>query len=212
MRIISLNIGKPQSITYKNKEFITGIGKKTVQRMVLKVDKIEGDGVANLEFHGGPDRAVCFYPYEHYKQWENEFSTKLSIPSFGENLTVSGMLEKNIFIGDIIQIGEAIVQITQGRIPCSTISKFNGLDSLLKRTVETCYTGYFARVLKEGNIDVDSKIILIDRHPLEISVFHTMHSYFHQNKAEVLQSIVEINELASAMKEKFLKKINKISK
>ena len=122
MKIIRLNIGKPKISTYKSKEFLTGIGKKSISEALLLKDQFVGDGVANPAFHGGPDRAVCFYPYEHYKQWEEEFNKILSIPAFGENLTVSGMLEKDICIGDIFQIGDTIVQITQGRVPCSTIS------------------------------------------------------------------------------------------
>ncbi|GIN88354.1 hypothetical protein J6TS2_47400 [Heyndrickxia sporothermodurans] len=109
MRLISLNIGKPKSIICKEKEFISEIGKKSIQKARLKFNCLDDDNVANLNFHGGPDRAVCFYPYEHYQLWENECGLKLSIPAFGENLTITGMLEKNVCIGDSYQIGEAMV-------------------------------------------------------------------------------------------------------
>ncbi|MGE8206402.1 MOSC domain-containing protein [Heyndrickxia sp. NPDC080065] len=210
MKIISLNIGQPQVSIYKNKEYVTGIGKSSKNEVMLFKDRFEGDGVANPTFHGGPDRAVCFYPFEHYEQWEKEFNTQLSIPAFGENLTIEGMLEKDVCIGDIIQIGDAVVQISQGRIPCSTISKFNGIDLFLKRTIDTCYSGYFARVLKEGIIRENSEIILIDRHPMAVSVFESMFTYFHQNSIESIQKVVQIPELAPAMKEKLEKKITKL--
>ncbi|MGE6259605.1 MOSC domain-containing protein [Heyndrickxia sporothermodurans] len=208
MRIISLNIGKPKLILCKEKEFVSGISKKSIQKARLNSNCFDDDDVANLNFHGGPDRAVCFYPYEHYQLWENESGLKLSIPAFGENLTVSGMLEKNVCIGDIYQIGEAVIQITQGRIPCSTISKFNSNNELLKKLIETCYTGYFARVLKEGMINAESEIVLIDRHPLKISVFETMNTLFHQNNnIESIRKILQIEELALVMKEKFNNKL-----
>ncbi|MEK5173763.1 MOSC domain-containing protein [Bacillus obstructivus] len=210
MKIIRLNIGKPKISTYKSKEFLTGIGKKSISEALLLKDQFVGDGVANPSFHGGTDRAVCFYPYEHYKLWEEEFNKILSIPAFGENLTVSGMLEKDICIGDIFQIGDTIVQITQGRVPCSTISKYNSLDSLLKRTVDTCYTGYFARVLKEGMIREDSSIKLIKRHPMQVSVFDTMNALFFGDHVQSMEKIIEVPELADAMRKSFVKKLNKL--
>ncbi|MCM3236682.1 MOSC domain-containing protein [Heyndrickxia oleronia] len=210
MKIIRLNIGKPKISSYKSKEFLTGIGKESISEALLLKDQFVGDGVANPAFHGGPDRAVCFYPYEHYKQWEEEFNKTLSIPAFGENLTVSGMLEKDICIGDIFQIGDTIVQITQGRVPCSTISKYNSLDSLLKRTVDTCYTGYFARVLKEGMIREDSSIKLIKRHPMQVSVYDTMNALFFGDHVQSMEKIIEVPELADAMRNSFLKKLNKL--
>lgn len=209
MKIISLNIGKPKTSLYNNKEYISGIGKHRVKNVLLTKEQFVGDDVANPQFHGGPDRSVCFYPYEHYEQWEQEFDTSLMVPAFGENLTVNGMLEKDVCIGDIFQIGGAVVQITQGRIPCSTISKYNHIDPLLKRTIETCYTGYFARVLNEGVIMDNSEIVLIDKHPLQINVFHTMYTYFHSNDTDSIQQIIEVNELASDMKNKFIKKLKK---
>ena len=75
--------------------------------------------------------------------------------AFGENITVTNMLEQNVHIGDIFRLGDAVIQITQGRIPCSTITKRTDMPPLLKRMVETGFTGYLCRVLEEGTVRKD---------------------------------------------------------
>ncbi len=134
-------------------EINTGIRKETVEEAFLTREGFRGDSVANLRFHGGPDRAVCVYPYEHYSRWAEEFERPLPASAFGENLTVSNMLEADVHIGDTFQLGEAVIQITQSRIPCSTITKRTNHPLLLKRMVETGFTGYLCRVLVEGKLD-----------------------------------------------------------
>jgi MOSC domain-containing protein YiiM len=85
--IHSLSIGTPKPLIYENgKELNTGICKDSVIDAFLTKDGFQGDGVANLRFHGGSDRAVCIYPYEHYALWESEFKTTLPTSTFGENL------------------------------------------------------------------------------------------------------------------------------
>lgn len=201
-KIISLNVGLPNDYVLKGKEENTGIGKLPVESMELKKNGFLNDGVAHTEFHGGVDRAVCLYPYEHYRFWENEFSRKLPIPAFGENLTATNMLEENVYIGDTFSIGTAVIQVTQGRIPCSMISKFNGFD-LLGRIVETGYTGYFFRVLEEGLIKSDSEIELVDRVQEKITVLQANKTMFHDRKNEsAIREILEINELAPVWKAK----------
>ncbi len=69
--------------------------------------------MADKKLHGGPDRAVCLYPADHYIQWEHELGKPLPPAAFGENLTVTNMLEADVCIGDIYKIGNAVIQITQ---------------------------------------------------------------------------------------------------
>jgi MOSC domain-containing protein YiiM len=207
MKIISLSIGMPKEVDYNGLMVTTGIQKKTVQEAVLTVDGFNEDGVANTNFHGGPDRAVCFYPFEHYKQWEREFNVPFHPPAFGENLTVTGMVEQDLYIGDILQVGETILQITQPRVPCSTISWQNKNTLLLKRLVHTCFTGYFTRVLQEGIIFSDSKVVKLEESPKKITVFNVLYTYMHdaRNK-EAVDSILEVDTLAPAMRQMLEKK------
>lgn len=201
----------PKQIKYSDdKEMISGICKETVEEAFLSKEGFHGDGVADLRFHGGPDRAVCVYPYEHYTQWKEEFGGILPPSAFGENLTVSNMLEAEVHIGDIYRIGDAVIQVTQSRIPCSTITKRTNLPLLLKRMVETGYTGYLCRVLEEGIVKQDSEITLLERDTDQVSVLFSNQIYFHHSKdLKAVEKIVEVPALASEWKKSLIKKSNK---
>jgi MOSC domain-containing protein YiiM len=211
-KIHSLSIGTPKPLIYENgEELNTGICKESVIDAFLTKDGFQGDGVANLRFHGGSDRAVCIYPYEHYALWESEFKTTLPTSTFGENLTVKNMLEKDVHIGDIFQVGEAVIQITQSRIPCSTITKRTNLSLLLNRLVETGYTGYLCRVLEEGVVREDSQITLLKQHCKRLSVLVANDIYFQRLKdKETLEKLLGIQELATKWRESLIGRLEKL--
>ena len=114
MQICSLNVGLPQTIMYQGKELITGIYKTPVSSSLF-VSKLqmEGDGQADLTVHGGVDKAICVYPDEHYAYWEELRGQKLEAGTFGENLTIRGLREHELCIGDTFAIDEVIVQVSQ---------------------------------------------------------------------------------------------------
>ncbi|MBS4199407.1 MOSC domain-containing protein [Bacillus sp. FJAT-49732] len=207
MNIKAVSIGRPQLISNSNGQtFKSGIRKQPVQMAFLRKGGFDLDGVADLRHHGGEDRAVCFYPFEHYQWWEEWTGKSLTIPSFGENITVTKMLEDDICIGDIYQVGDTIIQITQGRIPCVTIDRSNGIKGMLSEIIQTGKTGYFARVLQEGEIKPDLELKLQERpNPgLNISVLHRLFFHERQNYEEIL-GVVAVPELANDMREKFEK-------
>ena len=205
-KIINLAVGKPKEYYWDNKIELTGIGKSPVQAFEVKKTGIVGDDVANHKFHGGPDRVVCFYPFEHYSYWEEVFQRKLILPAFGENITATGMTEEQVCIGDIYKIGDTILQITQGRVPCVTISNYNEEKQLLKKVIETTQTGYFFRVLEEGTIMFDSEITLLEKHSNEISVSFATQILFHQKQDKAsIEKILTVDVLAEDWRNRFLK-------
>ncbi|WP_404817775.1 MOSC domain-containing protein [Ureibacillus galli] len=208
----NFSIGLPKKMKYGNDlEVSTAICKEKVDEAFLTKDGFIGDGVADLKHHGGPDRAVCVYPYEHYKLWEREFGHVLSESAFGENITVTNMLETYVHIGDIYQLGDAVIQITQGRVPCSTITKRTNNPLIMKRMVETGFTGYLCRVLKEGKVYKDSEIRLIKKHPKQVSVLFGNELYFHRPKdIDGIKTMLEVEELAEEWKEYLTKRFNKL--
>ncbi len=206
--IYTLTVGMPKELVdSKGRSMITGIEKQRVQEVYLSSQGFEGDDVADKKHHGGPDRAVCLYPAEHYIQWEQELGKTLPVAAFGENLTVTNMLEADVCIGDIYKIGDAVIQITQGRIPCSTIDRYTEANTLLKRLIETGYTGFLARVLEEGTICADSTIELVEKHPARISVLYCNEVYFKNNDAIAMKQIQAVDALAEDWKEKLEKRI-----
>ncbi len=205
-KILYLNIGKPELKKWKGKTEESAIGKKGVKEAFLAKSSFEGDGVAATEFHGGPDRAVCFYPAEHYRQWSSEFNNSIEAPTFGENISAHGMKESDVYIGEIYRLGEAIVQVSQGRIPCSKISKNNEIDLLLKRVVQTGYTGYFFRVLEEGLVNEEAEIILLERVQEDFSILEANDILFHRrNDVAAIESLIGTEGLAEAWKQELNK-------
>lgn len=205
-KIINLAVGKPKEFNWNNKKELSAIGKSSVQTVMLKKSGIVGDDVANHKFHGGPDRAVCLYPFEHYSYWEEIFQKKLVLPAFGENITATGMVEEQVCIGDTYKIGDTIVQVTQGRVPCATISKYNQENQFLKKLVETTLTGYFFRVLEEGTIMFDSEITLVEKHSKEISVSFATQILFHEQQDKTsIEKILTVDALAEDWRNRFLK-------
>lgn len=205
-KIINLAVGKPKEYNWDSGKSVSAIGKSSVRAIELEKSGFVGDDIANHKFHGGPDRAVCLYPFEHYSYWEEIFQKKLGLPAFGENITATGMVEEQVFIGDIFKIGDSVVQVTEGRVPCATISKYNQEEQFLKKVVETALTGYFFRVLEEGTIMLDSKISLMDKHSKEISVQFATQILFHQQQdKKSIEQILTVDALSEEWKKRFLK-------
>ncbi|WP_239254658.1 MOSC domain-containing protein [Listeria ilorinensis] len=157
-------IGMPKEMIFENgKSMMTGIEKGAVEQAYLTKDGFMDDRPYNKKYHGGPDRAVCLFPHEHYAFFERIFQKTLPKSAFGENLIVSGMLEKDVAIGDIFQAGQAIFQISEARNPCSTIAKYHHMPELYKKVTETGFTGYLARTLKEGEICCGDQVMLLEK-------------------------------------------------
>ena len=119
----------------------------------VTVEGIEGDAQADRRYHGGPDRALLAYAAEHLPRWSDELGrADLGPGSFGENLTVSGLDEATACIGDELRIGTAVVQVSQPRIPCVKLARRLGTPDLVARTLRTARTGFYLRVLEEGDV------------------------------------------------------------
>lgn len=206
-KIKGIHIGEPQLETLAGVSLFTAMDKQAVQSNYLSHRGFNGDGVGDLRHHGGSDRAVCFYPDEHYVKWEQEFGKVLNRPAFGENLTVTGMKESDVYFGDIYQIGTSVVEICQGRIPCATISHFNEVPTFLKRTMETGFTGYFARVIEAGTIDSESVVYLKERVQEAYTVERGNRILLHNNGALTdIEGMLMLESLADDWKKRLNKK------
>lgn len=190
----------------------TGIKKQPVTSAFLHKTGFENDDVADHENHGGFDRAVCFYPFEHYAGWNKLSGTELRLPAFGENITIAGYSEDDICIGDIYKIGAATVQITQSRIPCAKVDISNRVRGLFEQFIHTGKTGYFAKVLEEGMVERTSDIILINRTENTVSVRGLHHLFFRDRKnLKEIERVLSIEGLAEDMKGRLIKILNRQS-
>ncbi len=153
-KLISVNVGLPRAVEWKGRMITTGIFKDPVEgRTTLHRLNLDGDGQADLTVHGGPDMAVYAYPAEHYVYWRQELpGMDLPWGMFGENFSTEGLLEGSVNIGDRFRIGTAEVQVTQPRVPCYKLSLRFRRDDIIKRFLASRRTGFYLRVLQEGEV------------------------------------------------------------
>src|SRR5689334_12877581 len=120
MKLLSVNVSQLATVAYRGRSVTTGIFKTPVRhRVTVQRMNLEGDRQADLSVHGGTDKAVYIYPFEHYATWARELGRNdLTFGQFGENLTVEGMLEETVHIGDTFRVGRALLEVTQPRVPC----------------------------------------------------------------------------------------------
>jgi MOSC domain-containing protein YiiM len=132
---------------------------------------LEGDEQSDLSVHGGAGKAVYAYPAEHYPFWRNELpAIELSYGAFGENLTIEGLLESQVMVGDRYEIGSAEFQVTQPRLPCFKLGIRFGRDDMIRRFLRSGRTGFYLAVLREGEVESGDVIQLTGRDPSAPSV------------------------------------------
>lgn len=163
--LVAVQVGQPQFMDLPDgSRFRTSLFKTSVCESVwLGAENLEGNGQANLKYHGGPDKAVCCYPSEHYPALSDLLGKHLSHGALGENFTLGGMPEDDVCIGDRYRVGDAIIEISQPRQPCNTLVKRWGDKNLPKHMVEKGWTGFYARVVEEGLVQAGDAIHLIER-------------------------------------------------
>jgi MOSC domain-containing protein YiiM len=125
-----------------------------------------GDEQAEKKIHGGPDRALCHYPREHYAEWAREFPDQAELfcaPAFGENLSTVGLTEKNVFIGDIYRWGDALIQVTQPRSPCFKLNYHFGISDLSSQMQSSGKMGWLYRVIVAGKVSTEQPLELVSR-------------------------------------------------
>ena len=135
----------------------------------LGLEGLAGDEQADRVHHGGPDKALHHYPFEHYAAWRDELATAqnggegFELGGFGENLSTLGLTENETCIGDVFSLGEAQVQISQGRSPCRKLNLRFGVPDMVSRVHSTGRTGWYYRVLQAGYIHAGDALILQER-------------------------------------------------
>lgn len=179
--VTSLHVGEPEALGFDgaaawyDEPWTTAIFKRRIDGPVAVTHLgLAGDGHGDLVHHGGPDKAICVYPAAHYAGWRGELAVPDFIDgAFGENITVAGLTEADVCIGDIYAIGPAgrvdsglLVQVSQPRQPCWKLARKWRLKDLTARAVANGRTGWYFRVLREGMLSPGDRVTLQDRpHP-----------------------------------------------
>jgi ferredoxin-NADP reductase/MOSC domain-containing protein YiiM len=171
-RLLSVNVGLPREVTWQGKTVRTAVWKFPVEkrRMVRKLN-IDGDGQADLLGHGGEHRAVFVYQMDSYRYWERFLGRRdFTFGQFGENFTVEGLLDGEVFIGDRYRIGDAIFEMTQPRVTCYRVGIRMNEPRMPSLLVAHHRPGFYFRVLQEGEVGAGDEIVKIADGPERVTV------------------------------------------
>jgi ferredoxin-NADP reductase/MOSC domain-containing protein YiiM len=173
--LVSVNVGLPGDVPWQGKTVHTGVWKRPVSGPVMvRRLNTDGDGQGDLAGHGGEQRAVLVYQLGSYRHWERHFGRDdFSYGMFGENLTVDGLPDDEVCIGDRYRIGEAEFEVTQPRVTCYRVGMRLGEPELPALLVAHHRPGFYMRVLTEGHIAAGDQIVKTQTGPEALSVADT---------------------------------------
>jgi len=202
-----------RDVIWKGKSVTTSIFKDAVEgRVQLRTLNLDGDRQADLKVHGGAHKAVYAYPAEHYDYWRRELpGVELPWGMFGENLTVEGMFEDEVSIGDQFRIGSAELTVAQPRLPCYKLAVKFARDDIIKRFLESGRTGFYFAVQKEGDVGADDSIEIISRDVNEQKVADVTRLYHDgKDELETLQRALRVDALPDSWKTHFERQLEKL--
>lgn len=210
MRLVSVNVGLPRDVTWRGKVVTTGIFKEPVSgRIRLRRLNLDGDRQADLTVHGGPYKALYAYPAEHYAYWRQQLPDRdLPWGTFGENLTIEGLSEDTVRIGDRLRIGTAELVVTQPRLPCFKLGIRFGSPGMVKRFLASRRTGFYLAVLEEGEVGAGDPIALVSQGGTPVTVADITRLYVDGGEdIEGLQRAVRVEALPEDWRDYFRERL-----
>lgn len=198
MKVIATNIGRKKLVSWRGKEVATGIFKTPVEQALELGKEIVGtDVIADRKVHGGTDKACYLFAADHYPYWKGLYpDLDWNWGMFGENLTIEGMNENDIQIGDVYEIGTALVEVSQPREPCYKLGIRFGSQQILKQFIEHAYPGTYVRVIREGKVSKGDILKLVSRPETSISVKDLFNLFYARIKnTDLVQRALASNAL-----------------
>lgn len=213
MKLVSVNCGLPRQVDWHGRTVTTAIYKEPVNgRIALRNLNLDGDRQADLNVHGGADKAVYCYPAAHYDYWKAALpDRKFPLGAFGENFTIESVVEDLVHIGDRFSIGSAEVVVTQPRLPCYKLGVRFESDDMVRRFLASRRTGFYLAVTQEGEIGAGDEITPISRDPSSYPVPAITRLYLTKTLSSEdiseLKRVVMIPALPESWKEYFRERL-----
>ena len=195
MKIKSTNLSQPRTVSWRGKYITTGIFKTPVPGPIfLGKESVSQDHIADKRVHGGTHKACYLFSASHYNYWKDLYpELDWDWGMFGENLTVEGLDESNIYIGDIYKLGSSLVQVSQPREPCFKLGIRFGSQQILKQFIDHAYPGTYLIILKEGEVKPGDSFKLVERKQNKLSTRDLFRLIFSTEKdAELLKEAVKM--------------------
>jgi len=206
-----LRLGLARQLSIIGPGVASGIIKPSEKEALVGPEGLVGDLQGDRRFHGGPEKAIHHYPAEHYAAWRQELpalATQLEPGSFGENISTVGLLEHDICIGDQYQMGEAVVEVSQGRQPCARLNWRFGLNGLARRVQESGRCGWYYRVLEPGSVSVGDPITRIARPHGDWPLTRLLEILYRRRASDAeLRELLELPPLAESWKTLFRRRL-----
>ncbi|WP_434752084.1 MOSC domain-containing protein [Paenibacillus amylolyticus] len=210
--VLAINVGQPKPLPGQKHEVLSGIVKHPVSApLFLSFTGMTGDAQADLVHHGGPDKAVCVYDHSRYSSIEQLINRKLEWGAFGENLTVTGCTEEEVRIGDVFELGDAQVQVSQPRQPCFKLGVRYDYKELPVYFQESGHTGFYFRVLQEGEVGPASRFRRIRTDAVCMTILEA-NRIMHQGKQDVegIRALLAIPALSDSWRQTLLQRLSKL--
>lgn len=191
MQVISTNIGKPTTFLWNGKEEQTGIFKYPVNEpLFLRKNDVAKDAIINRVNHGGINKACYLFSSDNYTYWQKIYPhLKWDWGMFGENLTVKGLDESTVRIGDIYKVGTALTQVSQPREPCYKLGVRFEDPSILKKFILHRHSGTYVRILEQGEVRKGDELQLIEQSKNTLTVQQFYDLMFAKEKSEEMLAL-----------------------
>ena len=209
MRVATVAVGGPRNVPWQGSEVLTSIFKTPVPGPVMaRGNNLEGDRQSDLQVHGGEHKAVYAYAAEHYDWWRARLARELEPANFGENLTISGLDEPGLCIGDVVRAGEAELEATQPRLPCFKLGIRFGDPLMVKTFSESRRWGIYFRIAREGRIAAGDAVAVVRRDPARLPVYEVARVYlFDRANRQAMRLLAAHERLPPGWRDWFRKRL-----
>lgn len=177
-QVLSVQVGQARKVQIAGRSILTAIHKTAVFGPVaVKPLGLQGDEQADPSVHGGLDKAVYAYPAEHYAFWREvrrqtgvaDIDDALPFGSMGENLTLSGLLETDVWVGDVLRFSQCVLRVSQPREPCYKFNAAMGFNTAVKTMGQSGFCGFYLSVDEAGSVQAGEAFELVPG-PRQLSI------------------------------------------
>jgi MOSC domain-containing protein YiiM len=209
--IHSVFVGQPKTITDERGTWTSSIYRDRVTGPVtLGSGGLVGDKPTQPD-HGGPDNALCIHLFDHYRFWHGHYGLNLEPGSVGENLTLDGITEDQVCVGDIVRVGSGLIQVSGPRVPCANQARRVGRSDWVKLTIRENRTGFMTRVLEPGVVEAGDAWQVQERLNADGAIPAINRCIYLQFDPIFASRIVEMPGMAGWWREQMVERLSKVN-